>query len=60
MLNWTISFLIVAIIAGILGFTGIVGVAVEMARIIFFVSITLWLVAIIYNLLRGKGPNAEI
>ena len=57
MLDWTISFLIIAIIAGLLGFTGILGVAVGMAKIVFFISIILWLVSILYNVLRGKGPK---
>jgi len=57
MLDWTLSFLIVAIIAGILGFTGIAGAAMEMAKVIFFISIILWLAAIVYNILKGKGPK---
>jgi uncharacterized membrane protein YtjA (UPF0391 family) len=57
MLDWTLSFLIVAIIAGILGFTGIAGAAMEMAKVIFFISLILWLAAIVYNVLKGKGPK---
>lgn len=57
MLDWTLSFLIIAIIAGILGFTGIAGAAMEMAKVIFFISLILWLAAIVYNILKGKGPK---
>ena len=57
MLNWTISFLIIAIVAALLGFTGIAGTAVEMAKIIFVVFLLLWFVALIVNALKGKGPK---
>jgi uncharacterized membrane protein YtjA (UPF0391 family) len=60
MLDWTISFLIIAIIAGLLGFTGIAGTAVEMAKIIFVVSLVLWLAAIVVNTLRGKNPKDKM
>jgi uncharacterized membrane protein YtjA (UPF0391 family) len=36
MFNWAITFLIIAIIAGVLGFGGIVGISIEMAKIAFF------------------------
>ncbi len=35
MLNWTINFLIIALIAGLLGFTGIAGTAVGIAKALF-------------------------
>jgi len=45
MFHWTIVFLITAVIAAVLGFTNIAGVAIEMARIVFFISLVLWVVA---------------
>ena len=39
MLGWALMFLIIAIIAAILGFGGIAGVAIDIAKIIFFVAI---------------------
>lgn len=60
MLDWTISFLIIAIIAGLLGFTGIAGTAVEMAKIVFIVSLVLWLAAVLLNILRGKNPKDKM
>ena len=35
MLSWAITFLIIAIIAGVLGFGGIAGTATSMAKILF-------------------------
>ena len=42
MLGWALTFLIVALIAAVLGFGGIAGFAVEIAKIIFFVAIVLF------------------
>ncbi len=44
MLHWSIVFLIIALIAGVLGFTGIAGAAMGIAKILFFVFLVIWLV----------------
>src|SRR6185437_8698042 len=36
MLSWVITFLVIALIAGVLGFGGIAGVSIEIAKTIFF------------------------
>lgn len=46
MLAWTFTLLIIAIFAGILGFTGIAGAAVGIAKILCFVFIALFLLAL--------------
>lgn len=56
MLNWAITFLVIALIAAVLGFGGIAGVAVELAKIIFFVAIVLFLISLVYGLTRGRRP----
>ncbi|MFD2032263.1 DUF1328 domain-containing protein [Ancylobacter dichloromethanicus] len=38
MLGWALTFLVVALIAAVLGFGGIAGTAIEIAKIIFFSS----------------------
>lgn len=58
MLGWAITFLIVALVAAVLGFGGIAGVAVEAAKIIFFVAIVLFLISAIFGLVRGRRPTA--
>lgn len=47
MLNWSILFLIVAVIAGVFGFTGVAGASYEFAKILFFVFVVLFALAII-------------
>jgi uncharacterized membrane protein YtjA (UPF0391 family) len=58
MLGWALTFLIVALIAAVLGFGGIAGFAVEIAKIIFFVAILLFVISAIFGLARGRSPTA--
>ncbi|KIZ47432.1 MULTISPECIES: DUF1328 domain-containing protein [Rhodopseudomonas] len=55
MLGWVITFLVVALIAGILGFTGIAGASIEIAKIIFFIAVVLFLVSAVVGLVRGRS-----
>lgn len=56
MLGWALTFLVVAIIAAILGFGGVAAVSVEIAKIIFFVAIALFVIMLIANLVTGRRP----
>jgi uncharacterized membrane protein YtjA (UPF0391 family) len=57
MLGWALTFLIVALVAAILGFGGIAGFAVEIAKIIFFVAIVLFAISAVVGLMRGRSPT---
>ena len=54
MLSWVVTFLVVALIAGILGFGGIAGASVEIAKIIFFIAVVLFLVSAVVGLARER------
>jgi uncharacterized membrane protein YtjA (UPF0391 family) len=57
MLGWALTFLIVALIAAVLGFGGIAAFAVDIAKIVFFVAIVLFLISVIIGLVRGRSPT---
>ena len=57
MLGWAITFLIIALVAAVLGFGGIAGTAVEIAKLIFFVAIVLFAISAVVVLLRGRSPT---
>jgi uncharacterized membrane protein YtjA (UPF0391 family) len=57
MIGWAITFLIIALIAAVLGFGGIAGFAVEAAKLIFFVAIVLFLISAVVALVRGRSPR---
>ena len=56
MLSWAVTFLIIAIIAAILGFGGIAGTAIGIAKILFFVFLVLFVVALLFG--RRTPPVA--
>jgi len=55
MFGWAITFLIVALIAAVLGFGGIAGVAIELAKIVFFVAIVLFVISALFAIIRGRS-----
>jgi uncharacterized membrane protein YtjA (UPF0391 family) len=54
MLGWVVTFLIIALIAGILGFGGIAGASIEIAKIIFFIAVVLFLVSAVIGVSRRR------
>ncbi len=58
MLGWALTFLIIALIAAALGFGGIAGTAVGIAKLIFFVAIVLFVISLVYGLISGRRPPA--
>ena len=55
MLGWALTFLVVALIAGVLGFTTIAGTAIGVAKILFYVFLVLFLISLVMNFLRGRS-----
>ena len=56
MLNFVVTLLIIALIAAVLGFGGIAGTAVELAKIVFFVALLLFVVAAVLGAIGGSRP----
>jgi uncharacterized membrane protein YtjA (UPF0391 family) len=54
MLGWVVTFLIVAIVAGLLGFGGIAGASIEIAKVIFFIAIVLFVISLVMGFFRGR------
>ncbi len=47
MLGWAITFLVIALIAAILGFTVVAGTAAAVAKVMFVVFIVLFLISLV-------------
>lgn len=56
MLGWALTFLVVALIAGVLGFTTIAGASIAVAKILFMIFLVLFVVSLIMHLVRGRTP----
>jgi len=54
MLSWVVTFLIIALIAGVLGFGGIAGASVEIAKTIFFIAVILFIISAVVGVARGR------
>lgn len=52
MIRWALGFLVVALIAAFLGFTGIAMAAAGIAKILFFIFLFLFVVSLVGHLLR--------
>ena len=52
MLKWALVFLIVALVAAVFGFGGISAAAVDIARILFFVFVVLFLLSLVFGMAR--------
>jgi uncharacterized membrane protein YtjA (UPF0391 family) len=56
MLSWALLFLVIALIAALFGFGGIAGGAATIAQVLFFIFLVLFVVSLIANAVRGRGP----
>jgi uncharacterized membrane protein YtjA (UPF0391 family) len=56
MLAWAITFLVIALVAGVFGFTGIATASAGIAQILFVVFFVLFLVAMVVRAIQGKPP----
>lgn len=49
MLSWGLMFLIIALIAAVLGFGALAGTAAWAAKVVFIVAIVIWIVSFFTN-----------
>ena len=54
MLGWALTFLVVALIAGLLGFTTIAGASIALAKLLFLIFLVLFVISLIMHLVRGR------
>jgi uncharacterized membrane protein YtjA (UPF0391 family) len=59
MLQWALTFLIIALVAAVLGFGVLAGTAAQIAQILFFVFLVLLLVSVVMRLGSG-GRNTPL
>jgi uncharacterized membrane protein YtjA (UPF0391 family) len=52
MFGWAITFLIVALVAAVLGFGGVAGTAIVAAKLIFVVALMAFAVSALFGLVR--------
>ena len=55
MLYYALVFFVVAIVAAVLGFGGIAAGATEIAKVLFFIFVVLFVVSLVVGLFRRSG-----
>lgn len=56
MLYWAASFFLIALLAAVFGFGGIASGAVDIAKVLFFIFIVLFIISFVVGLFsRGRG-----
>jgi len=58
MLGWALTFFILAVIAGLLGFFALAGLAAEIAKILLFAFLVLVVISVLGGAMRGRAPPA--
>ncbi len=56
MLSWALMFLIFALVAALLGFTGLAIISIEIARVLFTIFLILFFISLIFGLIRRRRP----
>lgn len=56
MLYWAAMFFVIALVAALFGFGGIAAGATEIAKVLFFVFLILFVVSLVFGGLR-RGPT---
>jgi uncharacterized membrane protein YtjA (UPF0391 family) len=54
MLSWSITFLVIGLVAGLLGVSGVAGTATQIAYVLFVV----FLISALVSFIMGKRPPA--
>ncbi|WP_308814943.1 DUF1328 family protein [Sphingomonas sp. GV3] len=60
MLKLALIFLVVGVLLGVLGFGGIGGAFIGIAKILFFIAIALFLIFLVLGLIAGKTVSDAI
>lgn len=55
LLKWALSFLIVAIIAAIFGFSSIATTAAGISKVLFFIFLAVFVILLLFSLLGPKS-----
>lgn len=55
MLKWALIFFVISVIAGVFGFSGIASGAGQIAKILFFIAIAIFVIFLVMGLVAGEA-----
>ncbi len=56
MLNWIVTFFVLAVLAALLGFGGLAGTFSQIAQFLAVLFVVLFAVSLIYTMVSGRRP----
>jgi len=59
MLRWALIFLVLGLIAALLGFTGIAGASIGIAKVLFFLFLAIFVVMLVLGLTVYRGVSGR-
>ncbi|HXM00752.1 MAG TPA: DUF1328 domain-containing protein [Rhizomicrobium sp.] len=54
MLRWAVIFLILGLVAGVLGFTSIAGASIAIAKFLFFLFVAIFVILLVLGLTAAR------
>ena len=60
MLGWAVTFFVIALVAAVFGFTGIAVAAATVAKVLFFLFLVLFIVALVMGIFRGRSQPPSV
>ena len=60
MLRWAVIFLVIGLVAAVLGFGNIAGASIGIAKFLFFIALALFVVFLVLGLVAGKSVKNAI
>jgi uncharacterized membrane protein YtjA (UPF0391 family) len=57
MMPWALTFLVVTIVTGLLGFGGVVGIAAWIARILFLIFLGLFIASLVSTVVSNRKAS---
>jgi len=60
MLNWIITFFILAVLAALLGFGGLAGTFAQIAQFLAGLFVILFVASLVYSVVTGHRPNPPV
>jgi uncharacterized membrane protein YtjA (UPF0391 family) len=60
MIGWSITFFLMAVIAAVLGFGGLAGTFVSIAKFLAILFVILFVASLIYGMVTGRRPTPPV
>ena len=54
---WVVAFLFIVLVAALVRYGGIAGASIQIAKVLFFIAVVLFVVSAVVSVARGRRPE---